>query len=146
MKTFSKSFTQQQSISEEAIARAVEVMRSGRLHRYNTADGKASEVALLESEFAEYLGARFCLARASCGYALHVALRGVGLSPGEPVLCNAFTLSPVPGAIHNAGGYPLLVETGEDYKIDINDLRRKASDSGARVVLLPHMRGHIADN
>ena len=39
-KTFTKSFTQQEPIPEEAIARAVEVMRSGRLHRYNTLEGE----------------------------------------------------------------------------------------------------------
>ena len=31
---FNKSFTQQESLPEEAIAAAVEVMRSGELHRY----------------------------------------------------------------------------------------------------------------
>ena len=34
---FTGNFTQQEPIPEEAIERAVEVMRSGRLHRYNLA-------------------------------------------------------------------------------------------------------------
>ena len=33
---FQGSFTQQESIPEEGIEAAVAVMRSGRLHRYNT--------------------------------------------------------------------------------------------------------------
>lgn len=144
MKRFDKSFTQQQPVSETAIARAVDVMRSGRLHRYNTVEGEISETALLEAEFAAYLGVPYALACASGGYALQVAMRSAGVSPGEPVLCNAFTLSPVPGAIHNAGGEPLLVEICEDYKIDVQDLDRKAASSGARFLLLSHMRGHIA--
>ena len=142
---FTKSFTQQEPIPEAAIARAVEVMRGGRLHRYNTLEGETAETALLEQEFAAYLDVPFALACASGGYALHIALRSVGLAAGDAVLCNAFTLSPVPGAIHNAGGRPVLVETGEDYKIDIADLRRKAEESGAKFLLLSHMRGHIAD-
>jgi dTDP-4-amino-4,6-dideoxygalactose transaminase len=145
VKTFGKSFTQQEPISESAISRAVAVLRSGRLHRYNTAPGEASEVELLEREFADYIGLPYCLACASGGYALHIALRSVGLAAGEPVLCNAFTLSPVPGAIHNAGGRPVLVETGEDCTVDLDDLGRAAAESGARVFLLSHMRGHIAD-
>ncbi len=52
MRKFSKSFTQQEPISEVAIAHAVEVMRTGRLHRYNTLEGEESEAALLEHEFA----------------------------------------------------------------------------------------------
>jgi dTDP-4-amino-4,6-dideoxygalactose transaminase len=72
-------------------------------------------------------------------------LRAAGVRKGGAVLCNAFTLSPVPGAIHNAGGEPVLVATNSEYKIDTVDSRAKAVSSGARLLLLSHMRGHIAD-
>lgn len=142
---FTKPFTQQEPISDEAIAKAVEVMQHGRLHRYNTLNGEASEVSLLEDEFATYLGVPYCLACASGGYAMHVALRSAGVEHGTPVLTNAYTLSPVPGAIDNAGGCAVLVEITDDYTIDLADLERKAEESGAEFLLLSHMRGHIAD-
>ena len=72
---FRGNFTQQEPIPEEAIERAVAVMRSGRLHRYNVVNGEASETSLLEEEFAGYQGTRYCLACASGGYAMQVALR-----------------------------------------------------------------------
>jgi len=142
---FRKSFTQQEPIGEAAIAAAVDVMKSGRLHRYNSDPGEWSDTALLEAEFATWQGRRFCLACASGGYALHLALAAAGLSRGEPVLTNAFTLSPVPGAVVHAGGKPVLVETTADLVIDFDDLQRKAAATGARWLLLSHMRGHIAD-
>ena len=142
---FHGSFTQQLPIPEEAIERAVAVMRSGRLHRYNVVDGEVPETVLLEREFAAYMGARFCLACTSGGYALQTALRAFGISPGEPVLANGFTLSPVPGAIAAAGGESVLVDITDDLVIDIDDLARKATSSRARVLMLSHMRGHIAD-
>ncbi|MEO1722833.1 MAG: aminotransferase class I/II-fold pyridoxal phosphate-dependent enzyme [Pseudomonadota bacterium] len=142
---FRKPFTQQEPISEPAIARAVEVMRSGRLHRYNTAEGEVAEAALLEEAFAEWQGARYCLACASGGYALRLALIAAGLKPGEPVLANAYTLAPVPGAIHGAGGVPVFVEIGRGWRLDPADLDAKAALSGARFLMLSHMRGHIAD-
>lgn len=145
MRKFTKSFTQQEPISEAAIERAVVVMRSGRLHRYNTAPGEESEAALLEREFAAYMGVPYCLACASGGYALHVALRAAGVGRGDAVLCNGFTLSPVPGAIDNAGGRPVLVEIDDNLKIDIADLKAKAASSGAKHLMLSHMRGHISD-
>lgn len=145
MKRFTGSFTQQEPIAEEAIAAAVEVMRSGRLHRYNTAPGEASMAARLETEYAAYQGSTYCLACASGGYALGIALRAAGLRHGEPVLTNAFTLAPVPGAIVNAGGYPVLVDTTRDLVIDLEDLARKIDTSGARLLLLSNMRGHLAD-
>jgi len=142
---FSKPFTQQESLSDEAIENAISVMQGGRLHRYNTIEGETSHASLLEQEFAQYQGSKYCLACTSGGYALHVALRCAGLKPGEPVLTNAFTLAPVPGAIHNAGGQPILVETEADLTIDLVDLDVKAKSTGAKYLMLSHMRGHIAD-
>lgn len=142
---FKKSFTQQEPVPEQGIARAVEVMRSGRLHRYNVEASESSETALLEKEYAAYQGVPYCLACASGGYALHIALRAAGLKPGEPVLCNAFTLAPVPGAIENAGGRPVLVEIDENYVVDLEDLDKKITQSGSHMFLISHMRGHIAD-
>ncbi|MGF1704637.1 DegT/DnrJ/EryC1/StrS family aminotransferase [Enterovibrio baiacu] len=142
---FKKSFTQQMPIPERAIASAVEVMRTGRLHRYNTLDGELSETDLLEKQFADYLGVKYCLSCASGGYAIYIALLCVGVKAGEKVLCNAFTLAPVPGAITNAGGEPVLVETTAELTIDLNDLARKASQPDVRYLLLSHMRGHVAD-
>ena len=145
MKSFTKSFTQQEPIPEAAIARAVAVMQSGRLHRYNTEPGEESEASALEREYAAYQGSDYCVACASGGYALHVALRAAGLKAGEPVLANAYTLAPVPGAIHNAGGKPVFVEIDENWHIDLDDLATKAAASKARFLMLSHMRGHIAD-
>ena len=142
---FNKPFTQQESIPETGITRAVEVMRSGRLHRYNVIEGETAEAALLETEFATYMGQSYCLACASGGYALHIALKAAGIKPGEAVLTNAFTLAPVPGAIDNAGGKPVLVEIDENFCVDLNHLEQMMQASQARFFLISHMRGHIAD-
>ena len=142
---FTKEFTRQEPIPEAGIQRALDLMKSGRLHRYNTAEGETSEVSLLEEEYAEYVGARYCLGLSSCGSAIYVALKSVGVTPGDRVLSNAFTLAPVPGAIENAGAVPVFVEITEDYLTDLEDLEIKAEQSGAKYFLLSHMRGHIAD-
>ncbi len=142
---FTGSFTQQEPIPEEAIEAAVAVMRHGRLHRYNTAPGEVAETVLLEQDFAALTGAKYCLAVASGGYALGCALRALGVHPGEPVLTNAFTLAPVPGAIAAMGARPVFVEITEDLVLDLSDLERKAASSGARVLMLSHMRGHVCD-
>ena len=142
---FTKEFTRQEPIPEAGIQRAIELMRSGRLHRYNTALGETSEVSLLEKDYADYIGARYCLGVSSCGSSIYVALKSVGVKPGDQVLCNAFTLAPVPGAIENAGAIPVFVEITNNYLTDLEDLKQKAIHSGASYFLLSHMRGHIVD-
>lgn len=142
---FTGSFTQQEAIPEAAIEAAVAVMRSGRLHRYNTAPGEVGETALLEQEFAAYTGAKYCLAVASGGYAMGAALRAIGVGPGDKVLSNGFTLAPVPGAIAAVNAEPVFVEVTDSLVIDLDDLEAKIKSSGSKVLLLSHMRGHLCD-
>ena len=124
---------------------AARLMEQGLLFRYAETGAGAPEAALLEEEFAAYMGARYCVAVNSCGCALFLALRGSGVGPGDKVLVNAFTLAPVPGAIAHAGAEPVLVDITEDLAIDLDDLRAKARSSGARHLMLSHMRGHVSD-
>ena len=142
---FDKDLTGTDPIPEAAITRALELMHSGRLFRYGEQGADQLEASLLEQEFAAALGRRYAAAMNSCGSTLFVALKCAGVEPGDQVLINAFTLAPVPGAVAHAGASAVLVEIGDDYKTDLDDLERKAAASGAKVLLLSHMRGHIAD-
>ncbi len=142
---FAGNFTQQEPIPEAGIEAATAVLRSGRLHRYNLAPGEVGEVSLLEEDFAAFTGARYALAVASGGYAMGCALRALGVGHGDRVLSNGFTLAPVPGAIASVGAEPVFVETTEALTIDLDDLETRIATSGARTLLLSHMRGHICD-
>ena len=140
---FTGNFTQQEPIPQEGIDAAMAVLQSGRLHRYNVAEGELGEVSLLEQEFAAQVGAKYCLAVASGGYAMGAALRAMEVQPGDKVLTNAFTLAPVPGAIASVGAVPVFVGVTQDLVIDLNDLEAKADQ--AEVLMLSHMRGHLCD-
>jgi dTDP-4-amino-4,6-dideoxygalactose transaminase len=142
---FEGSFTQQEPIPQEGIAAALAVLQHGRLHRYNVVDGELGETALLEQEFAAFVGSQYALAVASGGYAIGCALRAVGVKPGDTVLSNGFTLAPVPGAIASVGAEPLFVETADNLTIDLDDLEAQIEASAAKYLLLSHMRGHLCD-
>lgn len=59
---------------------------------------------------------------------------------------NAWTLSPVPGAVVHAGAVPVFVDCDpETLAIDLEDLAVKAHESQARVLLVSYMRGHVPD-
>jgi dTDP-4-amino-4,6-dideoxygalactose transaminase len=142
---FGKDLSTPEPIPEAAIERAVALMRGGRLHRYGEQGAGVPEPSLLEQEYAAYVGSRYCVAVSSCGAAMFIALKAVGVKAGDVVLTSTFTLAPVPGAIAHAGAQAVLVETTADYLTDLVDLERKAISTGAKVLLLSHMRGHIAD-
>ncbi len=133
------------ALPDEAINQAVELMQTGRLHRYGEYGSSDPHATLLEQEFADYVGSKYAVGINSGGCAIFIGLKVAGVKPGDPVLVNAFNLAPVPGAIEHAGGKPVLVEIDSDHRINFDDLAAKAKSSGARVLLLTHMRGHIAD-
>jgi dTDP-4-amino-4,6-dideoxygalactose transaminase len=137
--------TKQEPIPAAGVEAALALMASGKLHRYGEVGGKPSEVSALEAEFARELGVKYCVALNSCGSTMFVALKAAGVKPGDAVLTNCFTLAPVPGAIAHCGARPVLVDVTDDYTIDLADLERKAKASGAKTLLLSHMRGHICD-
>lgn len=142
---FGKDLSTPEPIPEEAIESAVALMRSGRLHRYGEQGTGYPEPSLLEQDYAAYVGSKYCVAVSSCGAAMFIALKALGVKAGDKVLTSTFTLSPVPGAIAHAGAEAVLVETNAAYMTDMADLERKAATSGSKVFLLSHMRGHIAD-
>lgn len=88
----------------------------------------------------------YTMACNSGGCGIFLALKAVGVKEGVKVLVNAWTLAPVPGAVVHAGGTPVFVATDPaTLAIDIQDLEVQAKASGAKVLLLSYMRGHIPD-
>lgn len=137
--------TAQEPIPPDGVQAALELMASGKLHRYGEAGSAPAHAAALEEEFARELGVRYCVGMNSCGSTLFVALKSLGVQPGDAVLSNCFTLAPVPGAVAHAGARLVLVDITDDLTIDLDDLERHAANGAARVLLLSHMRGHICD-
>ena len=130
-------------IPEEGISKAVEVMKTGKLYRYNCSLPEESEVSILEKEFSEKVEAKYSVAVNSCGSAMYIALLCAGVQPGDKVLTPAFTFTAVPSAIVHAHAEPVLVECLDNYCIDPEDLERKITPD-TKVFLLSHMRGHIS--
>ena len=68
------------------------------------------EVAELEGELAARTGARHVVSCASGTDALYLAVRALGLGPGERVLVPAFTFAATAEAVALAGGEPVFVD------------------------------------
>lgn len=130
-----------EAIPEAARAEIDRLLASGDLFRY-TAPSDAP-VALLEQEFAELLGARYALAVSSCSAALFLSLKALDLPRGARVLIPAFTFAAVPSSVVHADCVPVLVEVGDNYRVDMADFARKLPEADA--VLISHMRGHTSD-
>ena len=139
--TLAPDVHQSEPIPESARSEIERLLTSGDLFRYTAPEG--APVALLEQEFADLLGARYALAVASCSAALFLSLKALDLPRGAKVLIPAFTFAAVPSAVVHADCVPVLVEVGENYRVDMADFEAKLE--GAAAVMISHMRGHTSD-
>jgi perosamine synthetase len=128
-------------IPEAARAEIERLLSSGDLFRYTAAQD--APVALLEAEFAALMGSRYALAVSSCSAALFLALKALDLPRGAKVLIPAFTFAAVPSSVVHADCEPVLVEVGENYRVNMDDFAAKLPGAGA--VMISHMRGHTSD-
>jgi dTDP-4-amino-4,6-dideoxygalactose transaminase len=139
---FMGDFSKPMAIPEAGIAKAIEVMQSGRLFRYIATD---SQVAKAEVEFAELAGAKYALGVNSCSSAILISMMLAGVQEGDEVITNGLTFTALPSTIMRLGATPVLVEATEGWTMDLEDLEKKAASSNAKVLLLSHMRGKVCD-
>ena len=132
-------------IPQSGIDLAIEAMQAGVMYRYQPKSKEASITANLEQAFAQYMGVKHALGTNSCGSAMFIALNIVGVQPGDKILTNAFTFHAVPSVIQHARATPVLVESNREWGMDAEDLERKVTESGAKVLLMSYMRGHVPD-
>jgi dTDP-4-amino-4,6-dideoxygalactose transaminase len=100
------------AIGDEEIAAVAETLRSGWL----TTGPRAAE---LERRLAEYLQAEHVLALASGTAALHLALVGLGVGPGDEVITTTITWPATVNVIVHSGATPAFVDVREgDLNID----------------------------
>jgi perosamine synthetase len=73
-----------------------------------------SAVADFERAFAEYVGARYCIALCNGTATLHTALVALGVKPGDRVAVPPLTMSATTIAVLHAGAVPVFVDVDPD--------------------------------
>lgn len=125
------------SISEEEIAAAVDVLRSGML-------ASGSRVAAFERAFADAIGVEHAVAVGSGTAALHLGLLALGVGPGDEVIVPSFTFAATANAVRMAGAAPVFVDVDpDDYTIHPEAVEAAVSDR-TRAVMPVHLYGQPA--
>src|SRR5688500_996244 len=122
---------------EDAVRTAIDrVLSRG---RYILGD----EVQAFESEFADFLGGGHAIGVGNGTDALELALRAVGVRPGDVVATVANTVSATAAAIEQIGARPLFVEIeGDTLLMSATALERELHSSVIRAVVPVHLYGN----
>lgn len=104
-------------IDDDVINEVTDSLRSGWITT-------GPKVKALEEEVCKLSGARRALGVNSWTSGAILVLRWLGLQPGDEVIVPAYTYSATALAVLWAGGKPVMVDSGEDFNISVEAIRR----------------------
>ncbi|HXY39093.1 MAG TPA: DegT/DnrJ/EryC1/StrS family aminotransferase [Vicinamibacteria bacterium] len=98
-----------------------------------------------ETELAQALSAAHAVAVGNGTDALHLALRALGIGPGDEVITSAISAAFTALAVEQAGARPVFVDV-EQATLNLDpEAVRRALTSRTRAILPVHLYGHPAD-
>ena len=102
------------------------------------------EVAAFERELAAYLGARHVIGVANGTDALVLALRALGIGPGDDVVVPSFTFYASAEAVPLTGARPVFCDVDPATFCVTADTVRAALTSATKAVIAVHLFGNVA--
>src|SRR5215218_9908252 len=124
-------------LREALHAKAIEVLDGGRYIL-------GPEVAAFEAEWAAYLGARHAVGVANGTDALTLALRALGVGPGDDVVVPSFTFYASAEAIPPTGARPVFCDVDPETFCVTPESVRAALTPRTRAVIVVHLFGNVA--
>jgi len=129
---------QYQTLQEEISASVLNVLASGKYIM-------GTHVAKFEKNFAEFIGVKHAISVGNGTDALVIALKAIGIQPGDEVITCAMSFFATAEAISILGATPVFVDCDQDtYTIDISGIEQKITKK-TKAIIPVHLYGQCAD-
>lgn len=125
---------------EDEVRAASEVIRRRSPFRYYGFD-VANKVKEFEKSFSEKIGSKHALGVTSGTASLIIAMKALGIGPGDKVIVPANTFDATPGAVIMAGAVPVFADVDESMNIDPDEISRLV-DKYTKAVIPVHILGN----
>src|SRR5919205_1652065 len=125
------------AVADDVRAKVAEVLAAGRFVL-------GPEVAAFEREFAAYVGARHAVGVANGTDAITLALRALGVGPGDDVVVPSFTFYASAEAIPNTGARPVFCDVEPETFCVTADTVLAALTPRTKAVIAVHLFGNVA--
>jgi dTDP-4-amino-4,6-dideoxygalactose transaminase len=106
---------------------------------------RSADVAAFEDEFAAFCQAEACAAVGNGTDAIYLALRALGIGPGDEVITVAHTFIATTEAITQCGARPVLVDVRDDTMLLDPERLEAAITSRTKAVIPVHLYGQLCD-
>ena len=127
--------------TDREINAVVDVLKSGEL----TLPAKGKYTRMFEKAFAEFLGVKHAVALMNGTVALHVALRAVGVGPGDEVITSPFTFIASASSIVHQNAIPVFADIDrETFNIDPSSIEERITEK-TKAIIAVHLTGHPAE-
>ena len=102
------------------------------------------EVEALEESLSQYLGVRHAIGVSSCTEGMVITLDALGISPGDEVICPAYTFFATAQAIARRGATPVLCDIDRTtLNLSPSDVERRVTERTKAIVAV-HLCGRAA--
>ena len=140
MKAPAGRFSEWPHYDAEQLEAVERVLRSGRVNYWTGEEGKA-----FEAEFAEHTRARYAVAVANGTVALELALRGLGVGPGDEVIVPCRTFIATASAVVACGATPVVADVDLDSQNLSAETISPRISTRTKALIAVHLAGRPCD-
>lgn len=98
----------------------------------------------LEKEYANYVGTEEAVSCNTGTAALHLALKSIGIGPGDEVIIPEYTMIACAFAVSYCGAKPVFVDCTDELLINIKKIEKKITKK-TKAIMPVHIYGRICD-
>jgi len=126
--------------TEEQVNAVAEVLRSGRVNQWT-----GSEVWAFEQDYAQHLGRAHAVALMNGTVALELALKAIGVGPGDEVITTPRTFIASAGTVVLQGATPVFADVDRDSGNITAETIEAALTPRTKAIIVVHLAGWPAD-
>ncbi len=125
--------------NEKSYSDIIEPLKSGKVNYWTGPKGMEFEKA-----WANWIGSNFGISCTNGTAALHIAVSGMGIGPGDEVIVPSYSFIASSFAIVQAGAIPVFCDVSEDHTIDPSKIESLISER-TKAVIVVHLYGVVCD-
>lgn len=138
-KTADEPFPQWPQFAEKTLERVLEPLKNGRVNYWTGPKGME-----FENAWAEWLGIAYAVSCTNGTAALHIALSGLEIGPGDEVIVPSYSFIASSFAVVQAGAVPVFCDVTEDHTIDPAGIEPLITDRTKGIIVV-HLYGVVCD-